>query len=116
MQADAWGVGVCGHGKNHVGEPRFRWWVNSVRRFAAYHLPEESFLYLLHAAAESTANAGRIVRSPDWRMYLMKPEDVEREILRLHQFRKLRYDVAGSLAQLQLPCRTSAEYAREMVA
>ena len=41
---------------------------------------------------------------------------VERELLRLHQFRKLEYHVAGSLVQLSLPCGTSGEYAERMVA
>ena len=36
-------------------------------------------------------------------MFLMRPSDVERELLRLHQFRKLHYEVAGSLVQLSLP-------------
>jgi hypothetical protein len=75
-----------------------------VRKFASYHIPDESFLYVLHAMAEREPNAGRIVGAPDWRMYLMHPEDVERELLRLHQYRKLHYEVAGSLAQLRLPC------------
>ena len=46
-------------------------------------------------------------------MYLMDPDDVERELFRLHQYRKLRYEVAGSLAQLDLPCGTALQYARE---
>lgn len=85
------------------------------RRFAHYHLPDESFLYILHAMADNEHNAHRIVNSPDWRMYLMGPTDVERELLRLHQYRKLSYEVAGSLAQLELPCRSAAEYARGLV-
>jgi hypothetical protein len=85
-----------------------------VRRFASYHLPEESFLYLLHAMAEKRANARRIVDSEDWHMYLMDAGDVEREILRLHQFHKLHYQVAGSLAQLDLPYASSTAYVREL--
>jgi hypothetical protein len=49
-------------------------------------------------------------------MYLMDAADVEREILRLHQYRKLRYEFAGSLAQLSLPYGSSADYARELCA
>jgi len=86
-----------------------------ARQFATYQLPEPSFLYLLHAIAAHEDDANRIVHSPDWRMYLMSPEDVERELFRLHQYRKLGYEVAGSLAQLTLPCRSAADYAREMV-
>jgi len=85
------------------------------RRFATYHLPDVSFLYLLHSMAEKEHNASHIIQSPNWRMYLMYPDDVERELFRLHQYRKLEYEVAGSLAQLKLPCGSSVEYARELV-
>jgi hypothetical protein len=44
----------------------------------------------------------------------MDPGDVERELLRLHQFRKLHYEVAGSLAQIKLPATSAAEYAKEL--
>ena len=47
-------------------------------------------------------------------MYLMDSADVERELLRLHQFRKLHYEVAGSLAQLKLPAASATDYAREL--
>jgi hypothetical protein len=46
----------------------------------------------------------------------MDASDVERELLRLHQFRKVHYEVAGSLAQLKLPHGSPADYARELCA
>ncbi len=46
----------------------------------------------------------------------MRTGDVERELLRLHQFRRLDYHPAGSLAELSLPCTSSREYAERMVA
>ena len=49
-------------------------------------------------------------------MYLMDASDVERELLRLHQFRKVRYEVAGSLAQLKLPHASSVQYAKAFAA
>jgi len=87
-----------------------------AKEFASYHLPDEALLYLLHAMAEAEPNARRIVDSQDWYMYLMDSADVERELLRLHQFRKLHYEVAGSLAQLSLPCGSSADYAKRLCA
>lgn len=87
-----------------------------TREFASYHLPDESFLYLLHAMIELQPNAREVVHSTDWRMFLMDAADVERELFRLHQFRRVHYEVAGSLAQLELPCDSAADYAREMVA
>jgi hypothetical protein len=87
-----------------------------TREFASYHLPDESFLYLLHAMIELQPNASEVVHSTDWHMFLMDAADVERELFRLHQFRRVHYEVAGSLAQLKLPCDSAADYAREMVA
>src|SRR5690606_21772903 len=87
-----------------------------TREFASYHLPDESFLYLLHAMIELQPNAREVVHSTDWRMFLMDAADVERELFRLHQFRRVHYEVAGSLAQLKLPCDSAADYARAMVA
>lgn len=89
---------------------------SAMKEFASYHLPEQSFMYLLHAMRDSKLSPGKVVNAPDWRLFMMRPSDVERELLRLHQFRKLEYHVAGSLVQLNLPCSSSREYADRMVA
>lgn len=87
-----------------------------VREFTSYHLPVEAFLYILHAMAETQPNARAVIEAEDWRMFLMDAEDVERELLRLHQFRTVHYEAAGTLAQLSLPCETAADYARGLAA
>jgi len=87
-----------------------------AKDLVSYHLPERSFLYLLHAMSDENQSPSRVVASPDWRLFLMRPDEVERELLRLHQFRKLDYQIAGSLVQLSLPCASSREYAERMVA
>jgi hypothetical protein len=88
----------------------------TVKGFASYHLPDDSFLYLLHAIAQSEPNARRIIDSPEWHLYLMDADDVESELLRLHQFHRLEYESAGSLARLALPADSPTAYARELVA
>ena len=85
-----------------------------VREFTPYHLPEEAFIYLLHAMTDVQPNAHAAVHSPDWRMFLMDTADVERELFRLHQYRRVHYEVAGSLAQLKLPCDSAAAFVQEM--
>jgi len=84
-----------------------------TRLFSQFHLPDQSFLYLLHAIAEQEASTLRIIAAYDWQMYLMSARDVEAELLRLHQFRKLHYQVAGSVAELTLPADSPLEYAQE---
>lgn len=88
---------------------------NVSRQFANHHLDSDSFLYVAHALASTNDNARQIVSSPDWRLFLMRTEDVERELLNLHQYRKVEYHVAGSLAQLKLPDTSWVEYARGLV-
>lgn len=87
-----------------------------VKEFASFHLPERSFLYLLHAMRDQKLSPSKVTASPEWRLFLMRPSDVEHELLRLHQYRKLDYQVAGSLVELSLPCTSTVEYAERMVA
>ena len=87
-----------------------------VKEFVSYHLPERSFLYLLYAIREEMHSPRKVLESEDWRMFLMTPADVERELLLLHQYRKLEYQVAGSIVELTLPCTSACEYAERMVA
>jgi hypothetical protein len=86
------------------------------KEFAPYHLPDESFVYLLHAMKTTEHNARRIIDSPDWRIYFLDSADVEREVLRLHQFHRLSYEAAGTLATLDLPADSATIYAEELVA
>jgi len=88
----------------------------STREFGPFHLPENSFLYLLHALWALEGTALRVIAARDWRMFRLDPQAVEQEILRLHQFRRLDYQVAGSLAQLALPSSTPLGFAERMVA
>ncbi len=88
-----------------------------AKEFAGYHLPERSLLYLLHAVLEHEGgSARRMMDSTEWRLYLMRPADLDAAVLRLHQFRALDYQVAGTIVELSLPCQTAADYAEAMVA
>jgi len=87
-----------------------------VKEFVSYHLPERSFLYLLYAIREEIHSPRKVLESEDWRMFLMTPADVERELLLLHQYRKLDYHVAGSIVELSLPYSSPREYVERIVA
>lgn len=86
-----------------------------AKEFVSSPLPESSFLYLLHAMHDEKLSPSKLISSPGWRLFLMRPADVEHEVLRLHQFKKLEYQVAGSLVQISLPCASAPEYAERMV-
>lgn len=86
------------------------------RTFSPLHLSDRCFLYYAHAIAEAEKSTSRVPTSELWRLALLQPSAVIDTLLRLHQFRKLHYEAAGSLVQLTLPCASSLEYAERMVA
>jgi len=87
----------------------------SIKNFSPYQMPESAFLYALHALTETEPNCRTMIERPEWRLFLLTPGQVEREILNLHQFHKLNYQAAGSLAQLTLPCRSAADFVYSLV-
>lgn len=90
---------------------------SAQKEFTSYHLPDRALVYLLHAAVEqANGNPGKALDADDWRMYLMRREDLERELLRLHQFQEIHYEAAGSIIQLLLPATSTLRYAEGMVA
>lgn len=84
------------------------------KEFEVYRLPEPSFVYLLHAMMEREHNTRNVIQSADWRLFMMRPSDVEEELLRLHQYGKLRFERAGSFLELTLPCDNTADFVRSM--
>lgn len=89
----------------------------AAKEFVHYHLPERSVGYLIRAVlAHEEGSAQRMLESPEWRMFLMREDDVTRELLRLHQFRALGFEQAGSLVQLTLAVESPLRFAEELVA
>jgi hypothetical protein len=86
------------------------------KTFSPLHLSDRSFLYYAHAIAEAEKSTSSIPQSKFWQLALIRPTEVVEALLRLHQFRKLDYQVAGSLVQLTLPFESSREYAERIVA
>ena len=82
------------------------------KEFESYRLPERSLIYLLYVLMERENNTRKVIEAEDWR--LMKPNEVEEELLRLHQFGKLRFERAGSFLELTLPCDSTDEYVRSV--
>ena len=86
------------------------------KTFSSPRLSDRCLLYFAHRIAEVEGSTSKVPSSKLWNLALMRPLDVDHELLRLHQFQKLEYHVAGSLVQLSLPCASSREYAERMVA
>jgi hypothetical protein len=87
---------------------------STTRDIASPGMGDVALVFHVHLVAQFEGSAARVVDSPYWRSALMRPDDVHAALLRLHQFRKLDYQVAGSLVQLSLPYRDATACAEAM--
>ncbi|MBS7811512.1 hypothetical protein [Roseococcus pinisoli] len=87
-----------------------------ARTFATVVLSDTSLLFHAHLITEIEGSTARLVDSPLWRLSYMSPADVHAALLRLHQFKRLRYDVAGSLQQVSLPHQSTLKFAEGLAA
>lgn len=85
---------------------------NKSKEFASYRLPDRSFVYLLHVLMEREQNTKKMVEASDWKLFMLKPDMVEEELLRLHQYGQLRFERAGSFLELTLPSENLHEFIR----
>ncbi len=85
------------------------------KEFESYRLQERSLTYLLYVLMERENNTRKVIEAEDWRLFLMRPNEVEEELLRLHQYGKLRFERAGSFLELTLPCENTDEYVRSVI-
>jgi hypothetical protein len=87
-----------------------------TKKFASVHLSDELVLYFCHFIASEEKAASRVLTSDLWKLLLLDQEQVHAHLLRLHQYRKLDYQIAGSIVELTLPCASTCAYAERMAA
>ena len=86
------------------------------KTFSSVHFSDELFLYFCHIIATEENSTSRVPVSDLWKFLLLSQDQVHAQLLRLHQYRKLEYHVAGSLVELTLPCANAQQYTERMVA
>jgi hypothetical protein len=86
----------------------------SRRRFTHVVIPDDAIVYALHSLQADIPSVSRALQSRRWHLFLLAPATVERELLNLHQLRRLRYEQAGSIRELSLPHASLLEFARSL--
>ncbi|MDA7510610.1 DUF1819 family protein [Verrucomicrobia bacterium] len=90
------------------GQPR--------RQFSHPLIPEDAILYAVYSLMDQVPSVNRMIASERWRLFLMCSEDVERELMNLHQFHRLRYEAAGTVRELDLPFANLTEFVQSLIA
>lgn len=87
----------------------------NVKEITPFYLPDESLLYVVYALADCHASPSDILEDRRWRRFLLSQQEVEQELLRLQQLRKLEFEMAGSVVSLTLPHGSLDEYVSALV-
>ncbi len=81
------------------------------KKIAPAYLPDEAFAYVAFYLKGHQPSGAKLVELPDWGLFLLDREGVERFLFEAHQRGLLEYHAAGSVTRLTFPAATLEEYA-----
>lgn len=81
------------------------------KRIAPAYLPVEAFAYVAFYLKQHQPSGAGLIDSPDWTLFFLPREGVERFLFEAHQRGLLEYHAAGSVTRLSFPATDLEEYA-----
>ncbi len=81
------------------------------KRIAPAYVPITAFAYVMFYLKLLQPSGAKLVEHPDWRLFFLSREAVERFLFEAHQEGLLEYHAAGSVTRLAFPAETLEEYA-----
>lgn len=81
------------------------------KKIAPAYLPVEAFAYIAFYLKQHQASGAKLVELPDWRLFFLPIEGVERFLFDAHQHGLLEYHAAGTVTRLTFPTESLEEYA-----
>ena len=81
------------------------------KKIASAYFPVESFAYVVFYLKQHQPSGAKLIELPDWKLFFLGREGVERFLFEAHQHHLLEYHVAGSVTRLTFPAETLEEYA-----
>jgi BrxA len=81
------------------------------KRIAPAYLPLAAFAYLAFYFKQHEPSGAKVVELPDWNLFFLPREGVERFLFEAHQHKLLEYHAAGSVTRLTFPANSLEQYA-----
>jgi hypothetical protein len=81
------------------------------KKIAPAYFPIDSFAYVMFYLKQHQASGSKLIELPEWNLFFLQREGVERFLFEAHQRDLLEYHVAGSVTRLTFPAETLEEYA-----
>jgi len=79
------------------------------KRIAPMYLPIEAFAFLALCLRQNQPSGERLLSDPDWGLFFLSRQSVERFFLEAHQQRLLEYHAAGSIIRVTFPTESLQE-------
>jgi hypothetical protein len=87
----------------------------SKKSISASHLSLEAFALIAWCLRNQLEDNRDLKSHPDWRLFLLSPENVERLLLEAHQQGWLHYQAAGAVTRIEFPSLTFNDYVRHVL-
>ena len=84
------------------------------KRIATVYLPVEVFAYVAFHLKRRHTSGAKLLDDPDWGLFFLDREGVERFLFEANQRGLLEYHAAGSVTRLTFPADTAEEYANAL--
>ena len=81
------------------------------KRIAPAYLPVTAFAYIAFYLKQHQPSGAKLLEHPDWRLFFLNREGVERFFFEANQHGLLEYHAAGTVTRLTFPASTLEEYA-----
>jgi hypothetical protein len=81
------------------------------KRLAPAYLPIEAFAYIMFYLKQRQPSGAKLIDLPDWKLFFLPPEGVERFLVESHQQGLLEYHAAGTVTRLTFPSNSLEDYA-----
>lgn len=88
---------------------------SSKKTIAVANLPLESFCLIAFCLRVVLNDSQNLAEHPDWRLFLLSPQIVERLLLESHQHGWLHYQAAGAVSRIEFPDTTFDDYVRRVL-
>lgn len=85
------------------------------KRIAPAYLPIAAFAYVAFYLKQRQPSGVKLLELPDWKLFFLPREGVERLLLEAHQQQLLEYHAAGTVTRLSFPANTLEQYAHVLV-
>jgi len=115
---DKWGEDTIAHVARHSLASLRDFGVlkgKNTKTITPLYLPIKSFVFIAYELWRHDKSGANVLHSPEWNLFFLPIQGVERFFLEAHQERLLTYYAAGSLVRLEFPVNSLLEVARVLV-